>query len=88
MKWGFEFAESAAKEFRNLDGATQRVIAGYLDRRLADIDNPKSFGKALSGNLAGYWRYRIADYRVICEFYEPRRMIKILAVGHRRDIYD
>lgn len=50
-------------------------------------DTPQIFGKSLKGNKAGLWRYRIGNYRLICEIIDNKLIILVLTVGHRREIY-
>lgn len=61
-------------------------ILRYL-KDLDGIEDPRSKGRALTGPLSGFWRYRIGDYRVICEIDEGRLVVIALIVGHRGDIY-
>jgi len=58
----------------------------YLRERA--IENPRNFGKQLSGDKAGLWRYRIEDFRVICRLQDEKLTVLVLAVGHRKEIYD
>lgn len=58
-----------------------------LDDRIEGCKNPRQFGEALKGDLAGLWRYRIGDFRVICEIRDVRLVVLALAIGHRREIY-
>jgi mRNA interferase RelE/StbE len=39
-------------------------------------------------NLAGLWRYRVGDYRLVCRFEENRLVVLVLKIGHRREVYD
>ncbi len=55
--------------------------------RLQATDNPRSTGKALQGNLSGYWRYRVGDYRVICQIHDAKLIILVIDLGHRKDVY-
>ncbi|MFQ9332416.1 MAG: type II toxin-antitoxin system RelE family toxin, partial [Finegoldia magna] len=45
------------------------------------------FGKCLTANRKGQWRYRIGDYRLICQIEDNKMIILALTIGHRRDIY-
>ena len=56
-------------------------------RAVATLDNPRDRGKALTGEWAGHWRYRVGDYRVIARIEGSRVVILVVAVGHRREIY-
>ncbi len=40
------------------------------------------------GNHAGHWRYRFGDHRVIARIEGQRLIIIVLAIGHRREVYD
>ena len=87
MAWEIEWAEDAAKEFRKLNKTVQKEIRDYLVRRIAPAADPRRFGKPLKRNLSGLWRYRIADYRVICKIKDDTVTIMVLWVAHRRHIY-
>ena len=42
----------------------------------------------LTGNWKGLWRFRMGDYRVICEIDDGKFVILVVMVGHRKEIYD
>jgi mRNA interferase RelE/StbE len=84
--WEIEWDERARKELRSLDKGIQRRIFSYLRERTTE--NPRNFGKQLSGNMAGLWRYRIEDFRVICRLEDEKLTVVVVAVGHRKEIYD
>ncbi len=88
MKWAYSFTEAARKEFLKLDRQVQHDILRYFDTRLAGTASPRRFGKPLRGDLAGVWRYRISDYRVLCQIRDKQLLILVLSVGHRKDVYD
>jgi mRNA interferase RelE/StbE len=87
LAWTLRFTETALKQLGKLDKQVADQITQVLQERVAKSANPRAFGKALTGELKGYWRYRIGDYRVICELKDRELVILALAVGHRRDIY-
>jgi len=41
----------------------------------------------LKGDRAGFWRYRIGDYRVLSDIQDERIIVLVLTVGHQRDVY-
>lgn len=88
MTWIVEFDDAAAKELRRLDRQTQHSILRYLHERTATDEDPRRFGKPLSRQLVGLWRYRIRDYRVICNIEDDKLIVLVLRVGHRKDIYE
>lgn len=87
MRYKIKFSERFNKEFGKLDHYTQTMIIAWVEKHLDGTDNPKSSGKALTNNLKGLWRYRIGDYRLICEIHDKELIILALAIGHRREIY-
>ena len=87
MRWTYSFDERAVKELKKLGRQAQREILKYLDERIATEEDPRRFGKALRGELAGLWRYRVGDYRMICSLKEGQMLVLVLRVGHRRDVY-
>lgn len=82
-----EFTESALKDMKKLDRHTARVIKNWIIKNLVDCDDPRMYGKALKGNLAGIWRYRVGDYRLFADIHENVVTIEIFEVEHRSKIY-
>ena len=85
--WVVEFDDRARRELRKLDAQTQKSILKYLRERIAIPADPRHHGKPLRQNLAGLWRYRIGDYRLICRLEDHRLVVLVLQLGHRRDVY-
>ncbi|MDO9269357.1 MAG: type II toxin-antitoxin system RelE/ParE family toxin [Methylobacter sp.] len=86
-KWRVKLKGSAAKSLKSLDTGTKQRIERFIDQ-LIETDNPRSHGKALQGKrYAGLWRYRIGDYRLICQIKDGELIILLLEIGHRKDIY-
>ncbi len=75
----------ATKEFRNLDIPIQKRIAVLVDKIEASV-NPRFSGKALKGNDKE-WRYRVGDYRLVCEIKDRELIVWMIRVGHRREVY-
>ena len=82
-----EFSEAARKAFKKIDKTMQKRIKEYLDEVL-QLENPRSRGKALTGNLVNLWRYRVGDYRIICDIQDEKILITVLRLDHRKEIYD
>jgi len=87
MDWVYRFDERAFKELKKLDPLAQREIITYLDKRIAGTGDPRRFGTALKADLAGLWRYRVGDYRIICRIGDGEWVVLVLAVGHRKKVY-
>lgn len=86
MAWTIEVSERALRALRKMDRQTARRIRDEL-AEVASLDDPRSRGKALVGNLAGLWRYRVGDYRVVCSIEDGALVILVVDVDHRRDVY-
>jgi mRNA interferase RelE/StbE len=81
------FNSKAQKDFKKLDKTTKSRIDKFITE-LETLENPRSRGKALVGNLSSLWRYRIGDYRLLCEIQDNNLIILVLTIGHRKSIYD
>lgn len=82
-----EFSETALKTLKKLDGSIQKQIIKYV-HELEELEDPRTRGKGLSSNLAGLWRYRVGDWRLICEIKENKLLISVLRIGHRSEVYN
>jgi mRNA interferase RelE/StbE len=88
LVWRVEFTPKAWKDLHSLDHETQRQIQKYFRKRIAGKEDPRRFGKALTGDKLGLWRYRIGDYRVICSIENDKLLVLVLAADHRKQVYD
>ncbi len=87
MAWTIEVTRTAEKQIKKLDRVAQDLIVRFLRDRLKPADNPRQWGKPLHGEKKGLWRYRVGDYRLICDIQEERITILVLRVGHRKEVY-
>ena len=87
MVWTIEYTTSAKAHLRKLDKALARRIADFLDNRIAVMDNPRSKGRALAGSLSGLWRYRVGDYRIICDIQDSAVRVIVVRIGNRKEVY-
>lgn len=86
MAWRIDFTKAADKALRKLVRPTAGRVLDELEE-IAKLDDPRSRGKALTGNLAGLWRYRVGDYRVVCDIEDGVLVILVVDVAHRREVY-
>ncbi|NDV27088.1 type II toxin-antitoxin system RelE/ParE family toxin [Desulfovibrio sp. JC010] len=84
MAWKVEYTARAKKSLRKLDKQTALRIVDYMDNL---PENPRDQGKGLVGNLAGYWRYRVGNYRVLTKLEDEKLLVLVVEAGHRRNIY-
>jgi mRNA interferase RelE/StbE len=87
LAWTIEYAETAKKQLRKLDRVAARRIVDFMDERVALSQDPRELGKALKGPLGDLWRYRVGDYRVICDIQDGVLTVLVLQVGNRREVY-
>ncbi|MEW6104693.1 MAG: type II toxin-antitoxin system RelE/ParE family toxin [bacterium] len=72
-----------SEDFKSISYPDQRVILKDIGKKLSL--EPKSYGKPLSGELKGYWRLKVKDYRVIYKIKEDTIEVLVIKVGIRRD---
>ncbi len=82
------YSDKALKSLRKMDKQNARRIVDFMDLRIAVLDNPRESGKSLKGELGEFWRYRVGDYRVLCEIRDDELVILAATIGHRRKIYE
>jgi mRNA interferase RelE/StbE len=85
--WKIEFLATATRQLRKIDKHWQSSILDYLEDEIAILEDPRTRGKALQGEKRGLWRYRVGDYRIICEILDDQLVIAAIMIGHRKDIY-
>lgn len=77
--------DEAARDLARVDPAVARRIVNRIRWLAQNLEDIKP--EALSGDLAGFYKLRIGDYRTICEIAQSERMVVIHLIGHRREIY-
>jgi mRNA interferase RelE/StbE len=87
LAWTIDYTYTARAQLKKLDKPVARRILDFMDKRVAHQGDPRSLGKALTGPLGTLWRYRVGDYRVICEIQHSAVKILVVRVGHRGDVY-
>ena len=87
-KYTVNFSPAGEKALEKLDNSVAIRIKNWINNNLEGCENPRYKGRALIGNLAGYWRYRVGDYRIIAEIQDDKIIILIVDVDKRNDIYN
>jgi len=88
LAWTIKWDIRAQKEFDKLDRSIQKTILNFLIKKISPLDNPRVFGKPLSYEKFGLWRYRIGDHRIICRIDDASIHMVVVKVGHRKKVYD
>jgi len=86
LAWRIELTETAAKSLAKLDRQVSRRITKFLRETLAELDDPRSAGKALVGPNA-LWRYRVGEFRIVVSIEDTAVRVLVIRIGHRREIY-
>ncbi|MET3897064.1 mRNA interferase RelE/StbE [Devosia sp. UYZn731] len=88
MAWTIEVDERAARQLSKLDRPNAVRVRNFLRDRVGVLDDPRQLGKALQGSkLGSLWRYRVGDFRIICDLQDTKLVVLVVGVGNRRDIY-
>ncbi len=87
MSWTIRYLKSVRKTINKLDPESQNRIYNYLEERVKSLDNPRKLGEPLKGRLANFWRYRVGDYRIVCELREEELVVLVVRIGHRSKVY-
>ena len=87
MAWTIKYARTAKDQLRKLDKSVARRVVDFMDERVAASDDPRRIGKALKGPLGDLWRYRVGDYRIICDIQGGVLTVLVLQIGNRKEVY-
>jgi mRNA interferase RelE/StbE len=88
LAWQIEFDPEALQDLRKIDKPIQIRLVGFLRTRVSSLTNPRDIGEALSGQrLGNYWKYRVGDWRIICDIQDQKILVRVLRIGHRHEVY-
>lgn len=80
------YAAVVEKDIPALPKTMRQRIKKAIEERLTT--DPIGFGKPLQYSLKGHRRLRVGDYRVVYRIEEAKRQILIVAIAHRKDVYE
>jgi mRNA interferase RelE/StbE len=87
LAWRIEFTPAAQLECAKLDIQNATRIVKYLKDTVSSCSDPRQRGKGLTENFSVLWRYRVGDYRVICEIRDDHLVVLVVRINHRSSIY-
>jgi mRNA interferase RelE/StbE len=87
LGWRIEYLSAARRQLKRLDPQISRRILGFMRELVESEKDPRAIGKALTGELAGLWRYRLGDYRIVCEIEDKKLLVTVIKAGHRGEVY-
>ena len=82
------FSKRAKKELLKIDKPIRRMIVSWIEKNIKGTRNPRLHGKALTGDLKGYWRYRVGNYRIIAEIRDEEWIVIAVSIAHRSSVYE
>ena len=85
--WRIEVNEVAERALLKLDKTVRERIFRFFRERVEPSDDPAALAERLTGALRGLWRFRVGDYRVICDIQKEVQIVAVLEVGHRSHVY-
>jgi mRNA interferase RelE/StbE len=80
-----ELTPVAQRSLRRLDRQAQRRVQAAVELLATDARPPGA--KALQGRR-GYLRVRTGDYRIVYAVRDEVLLVLVVALGHRREVYD
>ena len=87
MSWKLEYSDKARKQLRKLDATQRAIILSWMDKNIDECNDPRAHGKGLVGDHTGEWRYRIGDFRVLCDIQDDKLIVLAFKIDHRSKVY-
>ena len=87
MAFRVEYSKAALKQLKKMDRFDARLIISWIGKNLEGCEDPRAYGKGLTANRSGEWRYRVGNYRILCNIQDEVLVIEVFAVGHRSSVY-
>lgn len=83
-RYTIQIKRSAVKALQGLPGHTQAQIRKQIDSL---AENPRPVGAQALRGYRGFFRLRVGDYRIIYQVEDPRLLVLVVRIGHRREVY-
>jgi len=87
MPWTIEYLQSAKKGAKKLSPQNRKKVRAFLEERIASMEDPRQLGKPLKGTLSEFWRYRVGDFRILCQLQDQKLVVLVVRIAHRKDVY-
>lgn len=88
MAWTIDLDDKARKQLAKIGKPAAARIVSYLEQRIAPLDDPRQQGRALQGPAFNrLWRYKVGDYRIICDIQDQKLVVLVVEIGHRSSVY-
>ncbi|MDO4537162.1 MAG: type II toxin-antitoxin system RelE/ParE family toxin [Coriobacteriales bacterium] len=87
MAYRVQYSKAALKQLKKMDRFDARLIVSWIGEHLEGCENPRIYGKGLTANRSGEWRYRVGNYRILCVIEDDLLVIEVFSIGHRKNVY-
>jgi mRNA interferase RelE/StbE len=88
LGWKIEFTDVALKQLAKIDISIAQRIVDFMEQRVGALDDPRVLGESLKGpRLGDFWKYRVGDWRIVCDLQDKRVVVQVVRIGNRREIY-
>jgi mRNA interferase RelE/StbE len=87
LVWTIEVADTALEDINALSKVDRERVLKFIYQRLRNHPNPRRLAEPLFGSLAGFGRFRVGDFRLVCKFADYRLVVTVVNVKHRREVY-
>ena len=88
MNWTIKLSSTTEKKYKKLDKNMKKRVKEALEE-LVQSENPKFYRhvKPLTGQLKGFYRLRVGDFRVIFSILVDKKIIAVVNIVPRGDAY-
>ncbi|VEI13074.1 type II toxin-antitoxin system RelE family toxin [Trueperella bialowiezensis] len=86
--WRVELTARARKQLKKMHRFDARILATWIKNNLDGCADPRAFGKGLTANRSGEWRYRVGSYRILALIHDDIITIEVFSIGRRDAIYN
>lgn len=83
-----ELTARARKQLKKMDRFDAKILATWIKNNLDGCADPRAFGKGLTANHSGEWRYRVGSYRILALIHDDIVRIEVFSIGRREKVYD
>lgn len=83
-----ELTARARKQLKKMDRFDAKILATWIKNNLDGCADPRAFGKGLTANHSGEWRYRVGSYRILALIHDDIVRIEVFSIGRLEKVYD
>lgn len=83
MMYKVLFSINVLNQFNELDKQITTMILKWIEKNLENSIDPCTYGKALTHNKKGVWRYRIGLYRLLCNINDDEVLIIMIEISNK-----